>query len=370
MALSGLFLMLAAGAAEAQNRTNAHVRETFFTARGFTRAQIDRYATFGGQPDQAVLPGIIYSAGVMGSSYGNQGTTLWSARLYNESRVTFCVRAKGQARNPMRNPRTAGNLGVDFLITPGSSEALLINTEDRVVNGEFAFDVQLYLWLADMTAPAGRRCASTAPADLESWARAPLANGMHRFDRRLLVAMGLAEPYIPGTTTAALRLADYMRGLGVTVDPAGENVEIVDIQSGSRGLIEHTAAVAVVPGWRHNVLVWIQNGHDRAFCAIRRGPEVIVETMQFGDVFAPQRGFYLPAGSGRQVAILRVDPGRTQPVDLDVNYLFWFPPNGETTDLGCETSAPAELYDWFGRQIAGREAAIYFAGEADAVFGQ
>lgn len=161
-----------------------------------------------------------------------------------------------------------------------------------------------------------------------------------------------------------------MRGLGFTVDARGESVEIFDYQSGSRGLIEHTIAVAVVPGWTDHVLVWIQNGHDQAFCGIRRGPEEIPESMQFGDVFAPQRGFYLPAGSGRQVAILRVDPGRTQPVDLDVHYGFWFPTNGETTDRGCEASVPADFFERFAAHIAGQPAGIYFAGEADAVFGQ
>lgn len=196
-ALSGVFLMLAAGAAEAQSRTNAHLRETIFTSQGFSNTHINRYVTFLESNDDEILPRIYLSTGGFVADDGARAQTLWARRIFNESRVALCLHAKGgMASSPMRNPRVGGSMNYNFLVVPGTSETILTHAENRSATGRFDARLNCYFWLADMTAPDGQKCSSTAPANLDSWARSTSEQVSYSHPR-LQEALGLAEPYRP-----------------------------------------------------------------------------------------------------------------------------------------------------------------------------
>lgn len=351
MAAAGLFLALIAQAAEAQNRTNDHLRETIFTSQGFSNAEINRYVRFASGQDTEILPGIYFSRGGFTSSDGSRSQSLDALRLYNESRVTFCVRPEGRLTSgPFLNAQSGGNVGSTFLLTPGSSETVLAHSLRRVVSGGTGnLEMSFYFWLADMNAPSGRRCAALEPPGLQDWVRDPQRSEFE-VDLLLSEALGLAPSYQPGVSRAAVQLAQILRRQGVNVDAEGRNVRIGDFLDASNGVIESSAAMAeTVDGTRH-VLIWVHNAHDRAFCGILGSPQNVGSAAPL-PYNLPARGFYLAPGSGRPVLQAARATNQPMPVDLGVRYMFWYPDDGASTDQTCAANVPAGFYEQFDRDM-------------------
>jgi hypothetical protein len=186
-----------ASPAEARNRTTEMMISDMAERAGVSyQTAFERADTQLGE-DLDLYPGIIESSGGFSYSYGGQAVTLIGVRLYNENNFALCVRAKGAlVGGPMAGSRQGGSIGYNFLIEPRSSESVIAHTANRaysVMNtGQYA--TEYYLWPA---APASveRRCSSIAPADLESWAQAPLraapGQSLSRATPDLLMRLGL-----------------------------------------------------------------------------------------------------------------------------------------------------------------------------------
>lgn len=127
--------------------------------------------------DMEILPGLISSVGGVYYSYGGRSTAISGLRLYNETDVTICVRANAAVvGGAMVGSRQGGSLGYTFLIEPGGSEFVIVNTSNvRIGRDETiaAYASRLYFWLAG-PASMEKRCSAIAPDDLESFMREPL----------------------------------------------------------------------------------------------------------------------------------------------------------------------------------------------------
>lgn len=191
MAAAGFLLTLGLAAeAVAQSRSANALRPQFrdsFRQGGLTDAQFRQYVRFSGQDlrpidlgnGQSIQPSVGF---MVGGVPGYSGTIVVDYSLFNDTREHLCVRVKLRNRNPFNLQQTIVNDEFSFIIDPGtrhtlymatgtySTDALPDMTTSRMNN-----NTQVYVWLADMSQPAGGyKCRANEPANLQEWLAEPV----------------------------------------------------------------------------------------------------------------------------------------------------------------------------------------------------
>jgi hypothetical protein len=169
-------VIIAASPAQARNRTTQMMVADIASGAGVDSVTVTDAMDTLTQEDRELLPGLFHSLGGIAYSYGGEGITTLGIRLYNESDVAICVRADSVRQGgSVDGFRQGGSLGYNFLLEPGASEFVIVNTINRDLDLESVgrYATRYYFWKA---APASieRRCSSIEPADLASWMAEPL----------------------------------------------------------------------------------------------------------------------------------------------------------------------------------------------------
>jgi len=172
------------------SRVNSYLRDEL-RAQGQSYSEIDRVVRFLPGEDVYLHPaGLVESIGGLSASGDGRAKTLYIVRLYNDTGLRVCVRAKGGLTSgPMMGTRSGGSIGYNFVLEPGSNSNILTNAADRYVTGTSEWSIGYYFWLPDPNPRAERGCSSVAPADVERWA-ATTSTVRDVFDARLLQALG------------------------------------------------------------------------------------------------------------------------------------------------------------------------------------
>lgn len=193
---------LTATAAEARNRSTELLREQF-RQQGLSESMVYNNVYFfsEGWEDRELLSGLWESRGAF-TSRGRPPVSLFGIRLFNETNLRICFRAKARLLTGalIGTPRN-GRLSVNGLLEPGRNDVVLVHTmQADLINEDIGTATRAYyLWLA---APAGaeRPCAATAPADLEDWLAKPLdekAGFIRKATPELRNALSLAPRTLP-----------------------------------------------------------------------------------------------------------------------------------------------------------------------------
>jgi len=175
VAILSLIVLTTPAWSSGDSRLNRYFRGEL-RGQGFPDPVINRFLSFyQGFPDDVLHPaGLVESSGGYGGSYQGRAVTLYAVRLYNDTGVAVCVRAKGGLiSGPMMGTRSGGSIGYNFLLESGSSESVVAHMANRDVPGVNTTSIGYYFWLPDPNPRADRRCSSVAPADVERWAATP-----------------------------------------------------------------------------------------------------------------------------------------------------------------------------------------------------
>lgn len=144
--------------------------------------------------DTVLAPGVLESIGGVASNFGGRDTTLLGVRLYNESKVAMCVRARATVvAGPFVGSRQSSRTGSSFLLKPGASEWVITNQTNSITELRGAHHaLSYYFWLAGPGA-SDRTCAAGEPSALAAWLKEPMPSagqGASKWTRDLRVKLG------------------------------------------------------------------------------------------------------------------------------------------------------------------------------------
>ncbi|NCU11678.1 MAG: hypothetical protein GXC70_05880 [Sphingomonadaceae bacterium] len=343
--LPTLGLLAIAAPAEARNRTSDMLRTQF---SGFSSADLQRYSRWLTGEDEAVFPGIYRSLGGFHASDGRRYQLLVSSRIFNQTGVPICVRAKERAApGALSGMLAVDNSYKNLLIQPGSSESITTYSSTRMASGSFSVGTQtaLLVWSPDMSAGTGRVCSSRAPWFLTDWDKASLDQTDHMIEPALKARLEGKDPNsIPrksATSRAAQDLKAELGRRGVVIDPAGWSSVLSDDQAFRFGPLELTTAGAIRPGWIYGV-AWIHNSGNQPICVAGDGGITITGLTAREGSAAPSTGFYLAPGRGRAMQTVAGTFARQMPVSsVKPAVLAYDPQAGRTGDGACQSVLPA-----------------------------
>lgn len=328
---------------EARNRTNEMLRGEF---SNFSDADLRRYSRWLEQDDVQVLPGITMSLGGFHASDGRRYQMLSLARIYNESAVPICVRARQQPGPGALSGRMAvDNTFKNLLIRPGQSETITGYASRTPVSGQVNVQSALLIWSPNLAAPDGSLCSSRAPWFIGVWDRTPLGQRPLEIEPALLARLegrSTASVSRPSTSYRASRELDStLRRRGTSIDPAGWTSTLSDLQIHQYGPLTLTAAAAANNGWMWGA-VWIENSSNRPICiagdgGLRFQGLTVAEASTF-----PPSGIYLAPGAARELQTIggRFTATVPQP-EFRPTVLAYDPPAGQTGDGACQAALPA-----------------------------
>lgn len=329
--------------AQARNRTNEMLRGEF---SNFSDADLRRYSRWLEQDDVQVLPGITMSLGGFHASDGRRYQMLSLARIYNESAVPICVRARQQPGPGALSGRMAvDNTFKNLLIRPGQSETITGYASRTPVSGQANVQSALLIWSPNLAAPDGSLCSSRAPWFIGVWDRTPLGQMPLEIEPALLARLegrSTASVARPSASYRASRELDSaLRRRGTSIDPAGWTSTLSDLQIQQYGPLTLTAAAAASNGWMWGA-VWIENSSNRPICiagdgGLRFQGLTVAETSTF-----PPSGIYLAPGAARELQTIggRFTATVPQP-EFRPTVLAYDPPAGQTGDGACQAALPA-----------------------------
>ncbi|MBN8485515.1 MAG: hypothetical protein J0L50_12155 [Sphingomonadales bacterium] len=332
--------------AEARNRTNEMLRGEF---SNFSDADLRRYSRWLEQDDVQVLPGITMSLGGFHASDGRRYQMLSLARIYNESAVPICVRARQQPGPGALSGRLAvDNSKKNLLIQPGSSESITTYSSRTPVKGKVGVDTALLVWSPDMTAADGRFCTSRAPWFMAVWDALPWEQSSDAIDPLLRARLEGRDTATVSYPAAKSRAATALRAelgrRGITTDPRGWTSQLNDDETFRHGPLELTVAVAVRPGWIYT-LAWIHNSSNQAMCVVGHGGIALSGLQGSESSNAGQLGIYLAPGSGRQMQWAAGTFGSKPPsADVKPAVLAYDVPPGRSGEAACQAAVPAAAF--------------------------
>lgn len=330
--------------AEARNRTSEMLRAQF---NGFSSADLRRYSRWLSGEDEERFPGIYLSLGGFHASDGRRYQLLISSRVYNQTRMPICVRAKERAA-----PGTlSGMLAVDnsyknLLIQPGSSESITTYSSTRMVSGGFSVGTRtaLLVWSPDMSAGTGRVCSSRAPWFLPDWDKPAIAQTPNVIEPALKARLEGRNPgSLPSksaTSRAAQSLREELGRRGVVIDPMGWTSTLTDDRAFRFGPLELTTAAAIRPGWVY-ASAWLQNTSNQPICVAGDAGIAITGLNSREGRAIPDSGAYLAPGRGREIQWSAGTFSTRMPqADVKPALLAYDPQPGRSGDAACQSVVP------------------------------
>lgn len=329
--------------AQARNRTNDMLRGEF---SNFSDADLRRYSQWLEESDVQILPGISLSLGGFHASDGRRYQMLVLARLYNDSSVPICVRARQQPGPGALSGRMAvDNTFKNLLIRPGQSETLTGYASRTPVSGQVNVQSAMLFWSPNLAAPDGSLCSSRAPWFIGVWDRTPMEQRPLEIEPPLLARLEGRSPGSivrpPANYRASRELGSALRRRGINIDSDGWTSSLTDLQMQQHGPLTLTAAAAANNGWMWGA-VWIENSSNRPICiagdgGLRFQGLTVAETGNF-----PPSGIYLAPGSARELQTLGGRFADKVPTpEFRPTVLAYDPPAGQTGDGACQSALPA-----------------------------
>jgi hypothetical protein len=345
-ALCVLAALLAAPiAAEARSRSNEDLRRAIFG--GFSDSELSGYVLWVPSDDIQIIDGVFLSIGGYSVRGDGRSESLFTAEVHNTTPHPFCMRVRQIMRSgPFVGRVRVDNSGINILVDARSKAAIATYTAAPAVSGQPDFRADTLAWTPNLSAPEGRKCSSVEPAEVQQMLAGEIGTWGFKFMPDLgyrLTGQTPPPPYSPGTNRASLALRDIVTRSGVSLDPTGRTMVLLDYGAATLGPIELSAASFARQG-EVRAVAWLHNSSNLNICAATlTGVSLGLGGTNVRRDFAPRGGFYLPARSGRVTTSLRGDyPLEADPLRFDPVAVAWDAPPGVASDAACAALVPQE----------------------------
>lgn len=335
--------------AEARNRVNEEQRRSTFG--NYSDSELRRFVSWYDSEDVELVSGVFVSTGGYAIRADGRAQTFFAAEVHNTTSHGFCLQLRQtMASGPLAGYLQLDNSGFNTFVEPGGRTTIAAYVAPKIISGDVDFHADGLAWLQVSGGPRDPVCGK--PPELERLKATPIGTHGIVFLPDLLAKLeGLPPPppYQPGNNRAAVALTAELRREGVTIDPSGRSLAVLDEVDGAWGPLE----VALASSARSNdfrFLTQLHNGSSIDLCVVAA---VALNPRLKGNVrqsFAPSGGFFLGAGTGRTLVSVRGDePVVAELNSFDPNNLFefnpaisvWDAPPDVRTDASCAASPGA-----------------------------
>jgi hypothetical protein len=335
--------------AEARNRTNEELRRSIFG--NYSDSEMQRFVSWVDGEDFEPVPGVFISTGGYAIRADGRQQTFYTAQIYNTTSHGFCLQLRQtMASGPLVGRNRVDNSGFNTFVDPGGRTTIATYMAPITFSGSVDFRFDGLAWFPVSGGQSNPVCG-TPPELARLKATAIGTYGIQFLPdlRAKLEGRPPPPPYVAGSTRAAVALLAELRRDGVPFDPTGRVMMVHDMAQGAWGPLELSVAASSRDN-DYRALAQLHNGSGIDVCAVAA---VAINARLKGNVqrsFAPGNGFFLGAGTGRNLLSFRgTDLDTTAPETfnpdnpLDVNPALsvWDAPPGVKTDAGCAASAGA-----------------------------